>query len=86
VTAWFGQAWDAPVCEGAPQLAVPVGEPCLRCDVKITEGDRGVLIPYGGPAGGGDPALAPWHRGCFLAEIVGPSLAASLRDEVRGGG
>lgn len=72
VTAWFGPAWDAPVCEDTPQAPVPVGQPCLACSLPIEEDDQGFLIPYAPETG--YPHLAPWHRSCFLASILGPCL------------
>lgn len=79
MNAFFGQPWDAPVCEDSPQAPTPVGQPCMRCEVAIKDGDQGFLIPYA-PATG-YPHLAPWHRACFMTEIVGPDMAASLLKE-----
>ena len=84
MNGYFGEPWDAPCCEDSPRVATPVGQPCLRCEVPIKEGDQGWLIPYA-PATG-YPHLAPWHRACFLASILGPRLSASLPPDVSGGG
>lgn len=76
MTAFFGQPWDAPCCEDSPQAATPLGQECFRCQVPIVAGDQGWLVPYAPVRGA--PSLEPWHRACFLADILGPSLAASL--------
>lgn len=84
MTAFFGQPWDAPVCEMGTQVDTPVGQPCLACEVPLVEGDRGLLIPYAPERG--YPHLAAWHHGCFLESILGPGLAASLRRDEGGSG
>lgn len=76
MNAFFGEPWDAPCCEDSPRAPVPVGQPCLGCEVPIAEGDQGWLIPFA-PARG-YPVLAPWHRSCFLESILGPGLSACL--------
>jgi hypothetical protein len=46
----------------------------------VDEDDQGVELPYAPAAG--PLTLEPWHRACFLASVLGPTLAASLRDPV----
>lgn len=84
MNGFFGQPWDAPVCEDSPQVPVPVGQPCMACELEIRQEDQGFLIPYA-PATG-YPHLAAWHRSCFLASILGPVLSASLPPDAGGGG
>ena len=50
---WFGEPWPradlrAAACEDdADRIPVPVGRDCLYCCCRpITEGDRGVMLPY----------------------------------------
>lgn len=67
---FFGEPWDAPVCEDTPQAPTPTGQLCFRCKVPIKDGDQGLLIPYAPMTG--EPSLEPWHRLCFMREILGP--------------
>ncbi|MEV6400515.1 hypothetical protein AB0M39_38015 [Streptomyces sp. NPDC051907] len=66
----FGEPWDAPVCEGAPRVPTPVGEPCLWCEVPVEDGDQGqmqLLVRADGTA-----KLVPFHRECLIRSVVGP--------------
>jgi hypothetical protein len=74
---FFGEPWDAPICDpddetSVPQAPTPVGRPCFAhaCSELIKGGDQGVLIPF--HPFDGEPRLEPWHRKCFLREILGP--------------
>lgn len=74
---YFGEPWDAPVCDpddpdSVPQAATPVGRPCMRCKSLINDGDQGLLIPYAPEEGA--PSLEPWHRLCFMRDILGPNF------------
>lgn len=71
---FFGEPWDAPVCDphdeaSVPQAETPVGRACFayHCGRLIAEGDQGFLIPYAGPE---DAGLKPWHRRCFQLTIM----------------
>lgn len=77
---WFGRSWGAPVNEDGEQVPVPVGSACFRCGRLVDEDDQGVELPYAPPSG--PLTLEPWHRACFLASLLGPTLAASLHDPV----
>jgi hypothetical protein len=37
---WFGESWNAPVCESTERVAVPVGETCVRCRETFHETSR----------------------------------------------
>ena len=74
---YFGAPGDAPVYEDTEQGPTPVGRPCLSCTYPVKRSDRGFLIPY---AGGATPGKEePWHRECFLSDIIG-DLAHDLLD------
>jgi hypothetical protein len=45
---WFGESWDAPMCEPGAHAPTPVGVLCMSCEEPIEEGDRGVMMPQGG--------------------------------------
>lgn len=75
MNAFFGQPWDAPVCEDAPRAPTPVGHPCLDCGLPIQDGDQGFLIPY--VRGPGWVTIEPHHRLCFLLQILGPHITAA---------
>jgi hypothetical protein len=64
---FFGEPWNAPVCEDTPQAPTPVGELCLDCDKPIRDGDQGLLIPFA-PTDRA-PYMAPHHRRCFIRSI-----------------
>jgi hypothetical protein len=65
---WFGESWDAPVCEIVDHVATPVGEKCLHCDEPIAEGDYGVVIPL---VDGNATIPIPEHYACFMRRIIG---------------
>lgn len=64
---WFGESWGAHVCEGE-HVATPVGAICFgSCAEPIVEGDRGVVLPFLGFEGIGNPSPdAPYHLECLL--------------------
>jgi len=64
----FGEPWDAPACEGAPHVPVPVGELCAWCQTPILAGERGLLIPA--VRNPGRAATEPWHRECMVREMT----------------
>lgn len=73
---FFGEPWDAPVCDpddeaSVPQAPTPVGQPCLDCQVPIAEGDQGLLIPF--QRASGEVTIEPHHRRCFLRQVLGPN-------------
>jgi hypothetical protein len=71
---YFGAPGDAPVYEGVDRAPTPVGRKCFSCKEEIRLGDRGFLIPYARPT---ETAEEPWHRLCFLSDVLGP-LAQDL--------
>jgi hypothetical protein len=64
---WFGENWGAPVCTVSARVAVPVGEHCVICDVRIHEGDQGFVPPH--VTATGDVVGEIWHRACFLRAL-----------------
>lgn len=76
---YFGEPWDAPVCDpddeaSVEQAPTPVGQQCFAhgCGEPIKEGDRGFLIPY--MPYEGEPSLEAWHRWCLMKEVTGVEL------------
>lgn len=68
---WFGESWGAPICEPARHKPTPVGELCVDCHIAINSKDQGHLIPFVNVRSGThEQALAPYHRGCFVASII----------------
>lgn len=82
---YFGEPGDAPVYEEIEQAATPVGRRCVSCHDPIEPEDRGYLIPYlpslETDGGGGSAVIGeePWHRGCFLRNVLGPLADISER-------
>lgn len=64
---FFGEPWDAPVCEDTAQAPTPTGQLCFDCKIPIKDGDRGFLIPYL-PADGA-PTVEAWHFRCFARGV-----------------
>lgn len=66
---YFGEPSDAPIYRNIEQGPTPVRRKCCSCKNPIRIRDRGFLIPY---AGGETPGEEePWHRECFLFDILG---------------
>lgn len=61
---WFGRSWFAPICDPRSHVDTPVGARCARCDMKVTDRDRGVTIPYSS-----GKTRIPWHLNCWLHEL-----------------
>ena len=76
---WFGESWGARVCEGE-HVATPVGAICFgSCAQPIAEGDRGVVLPFLGFEGIGNPSPdTPYHLACFLRSVCGSNWRARL--------
>lgn len=72
---WFGNSWGAPVNDN-PQIDVPVGEACVRCQRPFQADDRGVAIPRVDISSRtimtAAHALVYHHLHCFMTEIMGP--------------
>lgn len=82
---WFGESWEAPVCEVSRHRPTPIGASCMYCDDAITEDDQGLLIP-GSKAGPNDSVifvLEATHLGCFLYQI-GASVMGMYCEYCRG--
>lgn len=67
MSRWFGESWDAPVCDLATHAATPVGETCPDCGGGIFEGHQGLLIPWAE-----DGVERAYHLKCFLRDVLGP--------------
>lgn len=68
---WFGESWDAPVCEPDEHVDAPVDRPCAYgCGCAIEKKDQGFLLPYVGRTT--QPADLAYHRDCFLKSVLGP--------------
>lgn len=56
----FG-TWDAPVTDGLPKVAAPVGDSCCYCQEPVVDGDNGAVWPTG----------VVEHRECSLRLVTG---------------
>lgn len=65
---WFGESWDAPVCDPARHMPTPVGDRCVECSDLIEEDDQGMIIPFWD--GTAPVMLTSTHLTCFLATIL----------------
>lgn len=61
---WFGQSWDAPICEIAPKAEVPVGRVCGWCGETFGPEDSGLLLDA-------DETTMPYHVECQLRSVLG---------------
>lgn len=68
-TPYFGESWDAPICDGAPNAATPIGVPCNACNYPIEDGDQGLI--QGILAKEDDWRDGAIHRECMIRGIVG---------------
>lgn len=77
MTLWWGEPWPAdwrengraPICEDdMAHMATPVGEPCLWCEERITDGDQGVMMSYYNGKSSGLKAL---HIECEMRSVLG---------------
>lgn len=67
---WFGHNYGAPVYE-CPEIATPVGAPCILCEAVISTGDDG-FVDVGGN---------PFHRLCLFKNVgITPTTGMSLGD------
>lgn len=66
---WFGTSWNAPVNEFAEHTNTPTGD-CAICEYPILPTDSGFILPYLGEDGAISPL--PYHRECFLLDVLGP--------------
>jgi hypothetical protein len=70
---WFGESWDAPVCDPRWHVDTPVGKLCDWCQEPVDEGDSGVVM--GGMTLDADgipaPVIVVHHRNCFLRQTLG---------------
>ena len=64
---WFGESWNAPVCDPRALVETPVGEDCAwGSGAPIKAGDQGVGIPDG------STGFYVWyHLDCWLRVIGG---------------
>ena len=73
---WFGESWDAPVCEEGEHVPTPTGA-CGICDAAIRERDQGLILVRYGP--NSTVLDFPVHIDCLLS-LVEPG-AVSDPDE-----
>jgi hypothetical protein len=66
---WFGEDWEAPVCNPDEHAETPLGALCENCGVRFEADDRGVILPCLEAAGVRD---YPLHLNCLLEMTVGP--------------
>lgn len=66
MTIIFGGRWDAPICDEAEEVAVPVGTLCLRCSEAIEASDQGVVMPL---------TLHPTQVSAYEAYKIGDAMA-----------
>jgi hypothetical protein len=68
----FGPKWDlTPIGEAAEHVPVPVDQQCVNCTLGFTPDMSGVFVYH---AADEDPGYKPWHRLCFIFNIMGPGL------------
>lgn len=71
---YFGPLCSPPSPEAGEKVPVPVGQPCLHCEVAIAEGDSGFMMPF---LDGEGERIVPYHRSClaycFGITLPGPS-------------
>ncbi len=63
---WFGETWNAPVCDPENHVDTPIGEWCSQCKQKIQEQDKGLMVPHDM---GGTVTERPVHIKCFLVMV-----------------
>ncbi len=74
---YFGpEPWGIAVRRPELMGPTPVGARCCACEELVTEGDSGLHCTRHHFSGAVD--RVPWHRECFLANIMG-GLAHQLR-------
>lgn len=72
---WFGESWQAPICEPDNHAETPVGAPCARCRSRIKRFERGLLIfAPDHVIEGLPPNRVAYHIDCFLTEIGGRGI------------
>lgn len=64
---WFGESWDAPICDPERHIPTPVGWTCHHCLSPIEEYQRGVLMGLLFEVGGWSEVHT--HLACFLADM-----------------
>lgn len=70
---FFGPTqWGNPAIE---RTEVPVGKPCLYCEIPIFETDYGAMMPY---VREHDTVEIAYHRKCLLASIFGTETAERM--------
>lgn len=81
--AWFGERWDAPAFEDAPEIPVPAGEPCLGCEEEIALDDSGITMPY--VSSTEEASRGAYHIECYLRSILGSVAHLEKRCSCYGG-
>jgi hypothetical protein len=71
---WFGESWDAPICDPELHIEVPVGMICFGHDhmhegrtVEIMPSDQGVTMPY--VREDRTVGRCAYHLDCWLHEV-----------------
>jgi hypothetical protein len=75
---WFGEHWGGAVCNETPHVETPVGALCAWCGEAFVEGDQGLFIDNVSEGQGVEANDVPFHRNCFLRQMVG-SIGHQLR-------
>ena len=81
--AWFGQRWDAPAFEDAPEVPVPLGAECPGCGELVDEDDTGITMPYVTEDFG--VRRCAYHIECHLRSILGSVAHQERRCSCYGG-
>ncbi len=64
---WFGERWEATICDTAEHTKTPVGTSCYGCCGKsIEEGDQGFVVPVID-----SPDELSIHKKCFVRTVFG---------------
>lgn len=63
---WFGEPWNAPICDPSTHTETPIGQECLYCSERIHVGDQGVIMPYHQET---KVTFEPYHLDCLLQSV-----------------
>lgn len=73
---WFGESWNAPVCDPENKVETPVGDTCMHCADGIEATNQGVMMPFWD---GVAHRMVSYHRLCLL-QNMGLSLTVHILD------
>lgn len=64
---WFGDSWDANICDPQHKIDIPLDAKCCWCDEGFDAESQGVrIVSYGS-----DTPYAFYHVCCFLRSTIG---------------